>query len=192
MNPSQRPKRTRSQSDPTALLPSVEPSSKAVLLLPERLLVGVESVPTDSDGHTQVEKMFLLIVIIGIIITFVICVVLGATDLVHHSLDFMFIPRSLVLLVFESIWQALLSFLALRYKIKINYTRKMAHLARIPKFFFSRYLPGFDSNPITVLMVFAFSQLIYSLMFMRWTRDRIKTFAYIFISQIEWRINRIR
>ena len=76
-----------------------------------------------------------------------------------------------------------LSHLAIRYDLKINYTRKLAHLLRIPKFFLSQYLPGFDTNKINLLLVFAFSQLLYVLMFLRWTREKLPLFQFIFVSQ---------
>ena len=131
--------------------------------------------------HQKAELKFLVLVGSGMAITFILCVVVSV--MVEHPLDFMFVPRSLILVLVESLWQMFLSFLAMRYGIRINYTRKLSHLLRIPKFFVSQYLPGFDKNPINLMMVFAFSQTLYMLMFMRWTRERLPLFQYIFIAQ---------
>jgi hypothetical protein len=73
--------------------------------------------------------------------------------------DAVLIYQSVLLFVVELLWEACLSFAHIKWNVKINYTRKLGHLLRLPKYFLAAYIPGFEENPMTLLCAFVFSQV---------------------------------
>eukprot|EP01083_Nonionella_stella_P083119 229679_1 len=136
-----------------------------------------------KDIDDKRENTFVLMVVVLCIGIIMACVILCLTDADRFILDFAFLLQTCILWVAESIWHMCLSYLVIKYDIKINYTRKLAHLLRIPKYFLIGYLPGFEKNEVTTLLVFVTSQLLYIGMFHRRTREKIHMFQFIFIAQ---------
>eukprot|EP01084_Bolivina_argentea_P060898 111257_1 len=129
------------------------------------------------------ENKFVVMIVVLCIVIILVCIIMWLINPNKFVLDLMFIPETFILVFFESLWHMVLSFMVIKYDIKINYSRKLAHLFRIPKYFLIGYLPGFDKNEITILLIFVLSQILYMLMFHRKVREKIYLFEFIFIAQ---------
>eukprot|EP01083_Nonionella_stella_P105249 302653_1 len=131
------------------------------------------------------ENRFVFMVALLSVIIILVCIILSWTDPDSFVFDFMFLPKAMLLVFAESLWLMCMSYLAIRYDMKINYTRKLARLPSIPKYFLVDYLPavpGFKNNESTTLLIFATSQLLYILMFHRTMRNKFYLLQFIFIA----------
>eukprot|EP01083_Nonionella_stella_P204128 744378_1 len=134
--------------------------------------------------NSRENRIVFMAAILSVIIILV-CIILSWTDPDSFVFDFMFLPKAMLLVFAESLWLMCMSYLAIRYDMKINYTRKLARLPSIPKYFLVDYLPavpGFKNNESTTLLIFATSQLLYILMFHRTMRNKFYLLQFIFIA----------
>lgn len=83
----------------------------------------------------------------------------------------------------ELAWECFLSWIVLRYNIKINYTRKLGNLIKVPKYFIADFLPNYTSSALSMTMALAISQTLFAMMFYRKNRERFAACAYVFLSQ---------
>jgi len=88
-----------------------------------------------------------------------------------------------VLFIAEVLWECVLSAVALRYNIKINYTRKLGNLFKVPKYFAADLFPFYESTAISLVTALAVNQTYFSIMYYRKSRERIPFFSYVFLSQ---------
>jgi len=77
----------------------------------------------------------------------------------------------------------ILSLTVLKYNIKINYTRKLGNLIKVPKYFVGDFLPNYTSSALSLSLALAINQTLFALMFYRKSRERFSACAYIFLSQ---------
>ena len=122
------------------------------------------------------EKLFIVRLIVFLVIGTGICVTLHLVDREKYgSIQIEILTKSLVLFVPELLWLGLLSSVVRRYRVPINYSRKLSHLLRIPKYFLVDYIPGFSSTPVALLLSFMLNQLLYVVVSRRhfWPPTRI-------------------
>ena len=93
------------------------------------------------------------------------------------------IYEALVLFFAELLWEAFLSWLVLRHNVKINYTRKMGHLLRVPKYFFADFVPTYESTAVSIVFSLAVNQNLYMFLFATWSRRQSKICDFLFLSQ---------
>ena len=93
------------------------------------------------------------------------------------------IVEAFILFIAELIWECILSAIVLKYDIKINYTRKLGNLLKIPKYFVADFLPFCESTAISLVTALAVNQTLFCIMYYRKMRERIPLCSYIFLSQ---------
>ena len=91
--------------------------------------------------------------------------------------------ESITLFVAELIWECFLSWIVLRYNIKINYTRKLGNLLKVPKYFVADFFPDFTSTALSMTTALAINQTLFCAMYYRRSREKIPFFSYVFLSQ---------
>ena len=91
--------------------------------------------------------------------------------------------ESFILFAAELVWECFLSWIVLRYNIKINYTRKLGNLLKIPKYFVADLIPAFTSTALSMTTALAINQTLFCFMYYRKCRERVPFFAYVFLSQ---------
>ena len=95
----------------------------------------------------------------------------------------MFIGEAGVLFIVELIWETFLSWIVLRYNIKINYSRKLGNLLKVPKYFAADFLPFYESSALSMFTSLAVNQTLFCMIFYRTSRERVPYFSYVFLSQ---------
>lgn len=150
-------------------------------LLVANLIMANHRIPL---ARARGERLFCTRVGMGFIVCTLLCGVLSRTmPESFGTIDMMLVVQCLVLFVAEVLWEGLLSASVVRWDVKINYTRKLAHLLRLPKYFLSDYIPSFNVSPCTLLLSFMFSQALFILTFYRAVRCRWNFAAFLFLSQ---------
>ena len=91
--------------------------------------------------------------------------------------------ESFILFAAELIWECFLSWIVLRYNIKINYTRKLGNLLKVPKYFVADLFPDFTSTALSMATALAINQTLFCAMYYRRSRERVPFFSYVFLSQ---------
>lgn len=91
--------------------------------------------------------------------------------------------ESFALFAIELIWECFLSWIVLRFNIKINYTRKLGNLLKVPKYFIADLIPGYSSTALSMMMALAINQTLFCLIYYRKTRERVPFCAFVFLSQ---------
>lgn len=91
--------------------------------------------------------------------------------------------EAIALFVAELIWETILSSLVIRFNMKINYTRKLGNLFKVPKYFAADLLPFYNSTALSLFTSLALNQTLFSLIFYRTMRERVPFFSYVFLSQ---------
>ncbi|KAK1738517.1 hypothetical protein QTG54_010547, partial [Skeletonema marinoi] len=84
------------------------------------------------------------------------------------------------LFAIELVWECILSWVVLKYNIKINYTRKLGNLL---KYFIGDFFPAYTSSAVSLTFALALNQTLFTLMFYRRSRERFAACAYVFLSQ---------
>lgn len=59
--------------------------------------------------------------------------------------------ESFILFSVEVVWECILSWIVLRYNIKINYTRKLGNLLKVPKYFVTDFFPQYTSTALSMV-----------------------------------------
>ena len=91
--------------------------------------------------------------------------------------------EAFILFVLELSWECFLSWMVLRYNIKINYARKLGNLFKVPKYFLADFLPFYESTSMSLATSLAINQTLFCLMYLRKSREQIPFFSYVFLSQ---------
>ena len=91
--------------------------------------------------------------------------------------------ESFILFAVELIWECILSWIVLRYNIKVNYTRKLGNLLKVPKYFVADFFPNFTSTALSMTTALAVNQTLFCAMYYRRSRERVPFFSYVFLSQ---------
>lgn len=91
--------------------------------------------------------------------------------------------ESFILFAAELIWECFLSWIVLRYNIKINYTRKLGNLLKVPKYFVADFFPDFTSTALSMTTALAINQTLFCAMYYRRSREKVPFFSYVFLSQ---------
>lgn len=92
--------------------------------------------------------------------------------------------ESFALFAIELVWECFLSWIVLRYDIKINYTRKLGNLLKVPKYFVAEYIfPGYSSTALSMTTALAINQTLFNSMYYRRSREAVPFFSYVFLSQ---------
>jgi hypothetical protein len=91
--------------------------------------------------------------------------------------------EAFALFLLELVWECFLSWIVLRYDIKINYTRKLGNLMKVPKYFAADFLPFYDSTGVSMTTSLAINQTLFCIMYYRKNREKIPFFSYVFLSQ---------
>lgn len=91
--------------------------------------------------------------------------------------------ESFLLFGVELLWECFLSWIVLTFNIKINYTRKLGNLLKVPKYFIADLFPSFTSTALSMTTALAINQTLFCLMYYRKSRERVPFFAYVFLSQ---------
>ncbi len=95
----------------------------------------------------------------------------------------MIFVEAMVLFVAELVWESILSYIVLRFNVKINYTRKLGHLLKVPKYFAADFLPFYESTVLSMFTSLAVNQTLFCILFYRTSRERVPFFSYVFLSQ---------
>ena len=95
----------------------------------------------------------------------------------------MILTESFILFAVELVWECFLSWIVLRFNIKVNYTRKLGNLLKVPKYFIADLIPAFTSTALSMTTAIAINQTLFCLMYYRKSRERVPFFAYVFLSQ---------
>ena len=99
------------------------------------------------------------------------------------SLTYAVIIEAVILFVAELVWECILSAVVLRYNIKINYTRKLGNLFKIPKYFVADLFPFYRSTATSLMTALTVNQTLFCSMYYRKSRERVAFFSYVFLSQ---------
>lgn len=99
------------------------------------------------------------------------------------SLTWPVIIEAVILFIAELLWECLLSAIVLRYNIKINYTRKLGNLFKIPKYFAADLFPFYKSTAVSLVSTLTINQTLFCAMYYRKSREVCKFFSYVFLSQ---------
>lgn len=99
------------------------------------------------------------------------------------KLTWQVLVEAVVLFIAELIWECVLSALVLKFDIKINYTRKLGNLFKVPKYFAADLLPFYESTATSLVAALAINQTLFCLIYYRYAREKIPFFSYIFLSQ---------
>ncbi len=91
--------------------------------------------------------------------------------------------EAVILFVGELLWECVLSALVLKYNIKINYTRKLGNLFKVPKYFAADLFPFYESTPTSLVTSLAINQSLFCLVYYRNSREQCPFFSYVFLSQ---------
>ena len=91
--------------------------------------------------------------------------------------------EAIALFIAEIAWECVLSAIVIKYKIKINYTRKLGNLFKIPKYFAADLLPFYESTATSLVTALAINQTLFCIMYSRQTREKVPFFSYVFLSQ---------
>lgn len=73
--------------------------------------------------------------------------------------------ESFVLFAAELVWECFLSWIVLRYNIKINNTRKLGNLLKVPKYFVAGFFPPYTSTALSMTTALATKQTIFFAMY---------------------------
>jgi len=95
----------------------------------------------------------------------------------------MILMESFLLFGIELLWECFLSWIVLSFNIKINYTRKLGNLLKVPKYFIADLFPSYTSTALSMSTALAINQTLFCLMYYRKSRERVPFFAYVFLSQ---------
>ncbi len=95
----------------------------------------------------------------------------------------MIFVEAIVLFAAELVWESFLSYIVLRFNVKINYTRKLGHLLKVPKYFAADFLPFYESTILSMFTSLAVNQTLFCILFYRTSRERFPFFSYVFLSQ---------
>lgn len=71
----------------------------------------------------------------------------------------------------------------LKFNIKINYTRKLGNLFKIPKYFVADLFPFYKSTATSLMTTLTLNQSMFCSMYYRKSRERVPFFSYVFLSQ---------
>ena len=130
------------------------------------------------------EAKFIIAVSLFLLVLLGVLLLLG--EMVDSSVG-RFTPNviyeALVLFFAELLWEAFLSWLVLRHNVKINYTRKLGHLLRVPKYFFADFVPTYESTAVSMVFSLGVNQILYMMLFSTWTRRKSKVCDFLFLSQ---------
>lgn len=91
--------------------------------------------------------------------------------------------ESFILFGAELVWECFLSWIVLRYNIKINYTRKLGNLLKVPKYFVADLLPNYASTALSMTSALSINQTLFCAMYYRRSRETVPFFSYVFLSQ---------
>ena len=91
--------------------------------------------------------------------------------------------EAIILFAGELIWESFLSWTVLRFNIKINYTRKLGNLFKVPKYFAADFLPFYESTILSMFTSLAVNQTLFCILFYRSSREQIPFFSFLFLSQ---------
>lgn len=91
--------------------------------------------------------------------------------------------EAITLFAFELVSQSFLSWIVLRFNIKINYTRKLWNLARGIKYFAADFLPFYKSTVLSMFTSLAVNHTLFCALFYRSSRERIPFFSFLFLCQ---------
>lgn len=83
----------------------------------------------------------------------------------------------------EFVWECFLSWLVLRYNVKINYTRKLGNLLKVPKYFVVDLSESVTATALSMTLAFVINFTIFSLISYRKFRERFPFCAYFLLSQ---------
>jgi len=93
------------------------------------------------------------------------------------------VVEAVSLFIAELIWETILSSLVFRFNMKINYTRKLGNLFKVPKYFVADLLPFYKSTTLSLFTSLALNQTLFSLLYYRTMRENVPFFSYVFLSQ---------
>ena len=93
------------------------------------------------------------------------------------------IVEAIILFIAELLWECVLSALVLKFNIKINYTRKLGNLFKVPKYFVADFFPFYESTAVSMMSALVINQTLFCLMYYRSSREKYAFFSYIFLSQ---------
>jgi len=91
--------------------------------------------------------------------------------------------ESFILFAVELVWECFLSWIVFRYNIKINYTRKLGNLLKVPKYFVADLFPDFTSTALFMATALTINQTLFCAIYYRRSRERVPFFSYVFLSQ---------
>ena len=137
-----------------------------------------------SDDKAELKFItFTLLTLWSILCILITCGIFFPENDQLGSLTYAVIIEAVILFVGELLWECILSAVVLRFNIKINYTRKLGNLFKIPKYFVADLLPFYRSTATSLMTALTVNQTLFCSMYYRKSRERVSFFSYVFLSQ---------
>jgi hypothetical protein len=136
-----------------------------------------------SNDTSEVKFIAFALLFLWLIVIILVVVAQFCQSKSIGSLTWQVLVEAIVLFLAEIVWECVLSALVLKYNIKINYTRKLGNLFKIPKYFAADLLPFYESTAISLVTALAINQTLFCIMYSRQAREKVPFFTYVFLSQ---------
>lgn len=137
-----------------------------------------------SDDKAEYKFIIFTLLLLWFILSIlIVCGIFFPDNDKLGSLTYAVIIEAVILFVAELVWECILSAVVLRYNIKINYTRKLGNLFKIPKYFVADLFPFYRSTATSLMTALTVNQTLFCSMYYRKSRERVAFFSYVFLSQ---------
>lgn len=124
-----------------------------------------------------------LLLLWSILSTLVVCGFIFPENEKLGTLSYPVFIEAFILFFAELLWECILSAIVLKFNIKINYTRKLGNLFKIPKYFVADLFPFYKSTATSLMTTLTLNQSMFCSMYYRKSRERVPFFSYVFLSQ---------
>lgn len=91
--------------------------------------------------------------------------------------------ETFILFVVELVWECFRSWVVLRFNTKINNTRTLGNLLKVPKYFAADFLPFYTSSGLSLVTSLAVNQTLFCLIFYRKMGEK---FAFALTCSSRW------
>lgn len=136
-----------------------------------------------SDDHSELKFVSMSLAFLWLIVLFLASTGYASKNAEIGTFSTAMLIEAVVLFIAELIWESILSWVVLRFDVKINYTRKLGNLFKVPKYFAADFLPFYESTALSMFTSLAINQTLFCLIFYRTARERVPYFSYVFLSQ---------
>ncbi len=159
------------------------------VLIPDEALVnvarGIKNIYGIRLSNDKSELKYIAFALLFLWLTVLILIIVAHfyPSASIGSLTWEVLIEAIALFIAEIAWEFVLSAIVIKYKIKINYTRKLGNLFKIPRYFAADLLPFYESTATSLVTALAINQTLFCIMYSRQAREKVPFFSYVFLSQ---------